>query len=93
MKRKQTNTNTLILAALGGLVVYCLYKKKQKASRKRRMKKNCLFRLRKAHHAISVRPKKSAEGTSLTYRLIGVPYFFVSRLRSSLYDALVRVWA
>lgn len=28
MKRKQTNTNTLILAALGGLVVYCLYKKK-----------------------------------------------------------------
>jgi hypothetical protein len=32
MKRKQTNTNTLILAALGGLVVYCLYKKKQKAA-------------------------------------------------------------
>ena len=36
---------------------------------------------------------KVRKGTSLTYRLIGVPYFFVSRLRSSLYAALVRVWA
>jgi len=32
MAKKRTNTNTLILAALGGLVVYCLYKKKQKAA-------------------------------------------------------------